>query len=137
NTRYLRMEVKHSPPDIESYLRLRKISGLRERTRAAAEIGLKNSLFAVTLLDEKGEVIGMGRVVGDGGCNFEVVDIAVDPNFQGQGLGRKIMEEIMEYLKEHVPEQSYVSLIANTPWLYEKFGFEYCAPKFHGMQIKW
>ncbi|WP_373454357.1 hypothetical protein [Cereibacter changlensis] len=27
----------------------------------------------------------MGRLIGDGGCFFQIVDIAVDPSHQGQG----------------------------------------------------
>lgn len=131
------VEIQYSPPDIDSYLQLRKIAGLRERSRSAAEIGLKNSLFVVSFYSSSGKIIAMGRVVGDGGCNFEVVDIAVDPKHQSKGFGRKIMGEIMKYLQENVPKQSYVSLIANSPWLYEKFGFELCAPELQGMQLKW
>jgi len=128
--------VKNQVPDVESYLRLRKISGLRERTKAAAEIGLKNSLFAVTVFNEDDVAVGMGRVVGDGGCNFEVVDIAVDPDYQRKVIGRNIMKHVMSYLDTHVPDNSYVSLIANTPWLYEKFGFELVTPRLQGMQLK-
>lgn len=131
------MQIVLEVPKVHEYLKLRRVSGLRERASQAAELGLKRSLFAVTLYTEVGEAIGMGRVVGDGGCNFEVVDIAVHPDYQGQGHGRLIMEHIMEYLRENVPSGSYVCLIANTPWLYEKFGFEPCAPKLTGMHLKW
>ena len=71
-------------PDVEGYLHLRKITGLSPRSRKAFEIGLPNSLFAVSIFDKE-MLIGMGRVVGDGGCNFEVVDIAVDPQYQARG----------------------------------------------------
>lgn len=35
----------------------------------------------------------MGRVIGDGGTTFQIVDIAVDPDYQGQGYGRVILEK--------------------------------------------
>ncbi len=127
--------VKIESPKVDDYLRLRHVCGLRQRTREAAETGLMNSLYAVTLYNTEGCAIGMGRVVGDGGCNFEVVDIAVDPDYQGNGFGRLIVEHVMNYLESNVPLQSYVSLVANTPWLYEKFRFEPCAPKLTGMQL--
>ena len=39
----------------------------------------------------KDERIGIGRVVGDGGCFFEITDMAVLPAHQGRGVGRLIM----------------------------------------------
>jgi ribosomal protein S18 acetylase RimI-like enzyme len=66
----------------------------------------------------------VGRVVGDGGCNFEIVDVAVEPEYQGQGLGRLIMEKIMDFLNINSPAGSYIFLIADVPELYEKFDFK-------------
>lgn len=77
----------------------------------------------------------MGRIVGDGRYNFEVVDIAVDPQYQGQGLGRQIMENIMAFLNRNAPEGSYISLVADVPELYEKFGFNKCSPKSEGVYL--
>ncbi|WP_269969021.1 MULTISPECIES: hypothetical protein [unclassified Shewanella] len=36
------------------------------------------------------QAVGMGRVVGDGTLNFEIVDIAVYPAYQGKIDGRQI-----------------------------------------------
>ncbi|WP_291561225.1 MULTISPECIES: GNAT family N-acetyltransferase [unclassified Clostridium] len=130
------IEIKHSTPSIEDYLNLRKISGLGEKSIEAAEKGLKNSLYSV-IIYHKDLLIGMGRVIGDGGCFFQVVDIAVTPNFQGNGIGKIIMREIMNYLETSVPKGGYVSLIADDPAnnLYEKFGFKYTYPRSYGMYI--
>ena len=128
-------EVLTRIPDVDSYLRLRKITGLSARSGKAAEIGLPNSLYAVIIKDQD-KTIGMGRVVGDGGCNFEIVDIAVDPVYQGQGLGRIIMESILDYLDQNAPEGAYVSLIGDVPAMYEKFGFKDCKPSL-GMYRKY
>ena len=72
----------------------------------------------------------MGRIIGDGGCNYEIVDVAVHPDHQRQGLGYQIMEALMEYIYEYAPESAYVCLIADhgAPALYKKFGFEFTAP---------
>jgi ribosomal protein S18 acetylase RimI-like enzyme len=62
---------------------------------------LPNSLFAVQVLRE-GVPVGMGRVIGDGGTAFQIVDIAVLPGHPGKGLGKLIMREISDYLaREH------------------------------------
>lgn len=90
------IHIVHTPPKAEEYLALRKRAGLSAMSREGAEAGLPNSLFAVCLRRGE-ELVGMGRVIGDGGCFFQVVDIAVHPDSQGQGYGKRIMSEIMDY----------------------------------------
>ena len=48
--------------------------------------------FNITIYEDQ-QLIGMGRVIGDGGTTFQIVDIAVDPDYQGQGYGRVILEK--------------------------------------------
>jgi len=124
-------------PAVEDYLRLRKITGLSPFSEAAAETGLHGTYFGVSLLHEE-TVVGMGRVVGDGGLFFQVVDIAVDPTHQGQGFGVSIMLILIEYLKDHAPTSAYISLLADIPAnkLYEKFGFRETAPNTIGMAMR-
>lgn len=124
-------------PAVEDYLRLRRVTGLSPFSEAAAETGLYGTYFGVSLLYE-GTVVGMGRIVGDGGLFFQIVDIAVVPDHQGCGLGVSIMSTLMEYLKEHAPPRAYVSLMADVPAhkLYEKFGFRETAPKTIGMAMR-
>ena len=122
--------VLHATPSIETYQSLRVGSGLSAKSTLAASRGLPNTLFAVQVL-HGGTAIGMGRVVGDGGTFFQVVDIAVLPEHQGKGLGKLIMREILTYLEESVPKTGYVSLIADGPAqaLYAQFGFMPTAPR--------
>jgi ribosomal protein S18 acetylase RimI-like enzyme len=121
-------------PAIEDYMHLRKISGLTPFEREAAEVGLKGTIFA-SVVFHRAAAIGMGRLVGDGGCFFQVTDIAVHPDHQGRGLGKMIMASIMDYVETELPTSAYVSLIADVPAseLYEKFGFKPTAPRSVGM----
>ena len=124
-------------PSVDTYQRLRVASGLSPKSAEAAARGLPNTLFGVQML-HAGEPVGMGRVIGDGGTAFQVVDIAVLPEHQGKGLGKRIMEEIAGWLREHVPEGGYVSLLADVPAdaLYARFGFVHTAPRTLGMAWK-
>ncbi len=132
----LNPEIIENDLPIDTYRHLRVISGLSAKTVAASVKGLPNSLYTV-LLKEKEQAIGMGRVIGDGGCFCQVVDICVHPDFQGQGLGKRIMEYITCYLKENLPPSCYVSLIADgdASFLYEKFGFRDTLPASKGMYL--
>ena len=80
----------------------------------------------------------MGRVVGDGGLFLFVVDIAVAPAWQRQGLGRRIMQALMDEVHARAPARTMVGLIADgTAYrLYEKFGFRLVAPRAHGMLLR-
>ncbi len=126
--------VARQTPEIDDYMRLRKISGLTPFERDAAEIGLKGTIFAA-VVRYNGTAVAMGRLVGDGGCFFQVTDIAVHPDHQGRGLGKMIMASIMEYVECKLPKSAYVSLIADVPAnrLYEQFGFKPTAPRSVGM----
>lgn len=119
---------------METYLRLRVESGLSARTVEAARAGLPHTWHAVTVHLE-GEAVGMGRVVGDGGCVFQIVDICVLPDHQGRGLGKRIMAALVDELERRAPQGAYVSLIADgdARFLYEKFGFRPTAPESIGM----
>lgn len=118
------------------FIRLRHVSGLSPRPEAAVAAGLKNSIYGVQIR-VKSETVAMGRIIGDGGLNFDLVDIAVAPEHQGFGLGRMVMEALMTYIKANVTPGAYVTLMADVPALYEKFGFAFASPASEGMFYQW
>ena len=124
-------------PAVATYQQLRIAAGLSAKTAEAAAKGLPNSLFAVQVLLGD-DVVGMGRIIGDGGCFYQVVDIAVLPAHQGKGLGKLIMREISRFIDSDVPDSAYVSLIADgqAQDLYAQFGFRHTAPASVGMARK-
>lgn len=126
-----------TPPSVEDYCRLRIVAGLSPKPPESARAGLPNTWFGVTILAE-GRSVGMGRVIGDGGTAFQIVDIAVEPEHQGQGLGKRIMTALMDHLHENAPAGAYVSLIADgdARHLYAKYGFEPVMPASIGMATR-
>ncbi|MFF5769149.1 GNAT family N-acetyltransferase [Streptomyces californicus] len=117
-------EVGEGVPSVEVFRRLRTDAGLSDKAPEAVAIALPNTWYGVILRHE-GEPIGMGRIIGDGGTAFQIVDICVHPAHQGRGLGKRIMAALTEELERRAPATAYVSLIADGParFLYEKFGF--------------
>ena len=121
-------------PTAEEFVNLRLLAGMSVRDIAGVKIGLKNSNHVVVIRD--GDLlIGMGRIIGDGMTTFQIADMAVHPDYQGKGLGKSIMTELVKWLEENASPHSYVSLIAdgNARLLYEKFGFEPTTPHSIGM----
>lgn len=125
-----------SPPTPEAFCQLRHVAGLSPRPFEAVRRALPASCYSmhVTFHDD---IVGMGRIVGDGALNFEIVDIAVSPEHQGKGIGRLIMQDLISWLDQHAVAGAYISLIADVPELYAKFGFKNVGPKSEGMAMTW
>ncbi len=126
-------------PEVEEYLAPRQICGLSARDKEASKMGLANSIYSVIIRNKTDEkLIGMGRIIGDGGTAYQIVDIAVHPKEQGKGLAKAIMELLMKYIHDEINPQAYVNLIADRPAdkLYEQFGFVETTPESLGMYLK-
>jgi len=126
-------------PEVDEYLALRKVCGLSDRGKDASKMGLSNSIYSVIIrrsADQK--LVGMGRLIGDGGTAYQIVDIAVHPSEQGKGLAKNIMQLLMTHIENEVDPQAYVNLIADCPAdnLYKQFGFVETAPESLGMYLK-
>jgi GNAT superfamily N-acetyltransferase len=92
----------HTPPSVDAYMHLCAAAGLSPKSLQAATLGLAGTWYGVRIRDGT-DAIAMGRIIGDGGCFFQVVDIAVLPAYQGQGLGTQIMAALMDHLQAVAP----------------------------------
>lgn len=123
NTKYVIKNAEVSPDD---YNELREKSGIGNRkSKENAETAIENSLFITSIYDGD-KLIAMARVVGDGAISLVVTDVMVDSEYQKNGLGRVLMNEVSKYLDENYDEDAYIILLANTPYdaFYEKFHFK-------------
>ena len=109
----------------EEYLGLRQAVGWSVFPREQAESGLQNS--HVICFRDKEKAVALGRVIWDHGYSILISDVIVTPEYQGQGLGRKLMEEIMSYIRSLLKPgyRIMISLMAaeNKQGFYKKFGF--------------
>jgi ribosomal protein S18 acetylase RimI-like enzyme len=121
-------------PEPKTFAALREVNGMSSRSLESIERGLPNSIYcAVAVHDPSGEVVGMGRIVGDGGTVYQICDMAVYPEHQGRGLGTRLMEALEAYLEREAPSQAYVNLVADVDGFYERFGYEDIRPDSKGM----
>lgn len=99
-----------------------------------AEISLQNSIYCITVKDNN-QIIGMGRIVGDGAIYFYIQDIVVHPEYQKNGIGKKIMNTLVEYLNGNAPDKAFIGLFASQgkTSFYEKYDFKDYSPNMTGM----
>lgn len=85
---------------------------------------LDASLLGAVALDGE-RAIGMGRVVGDGVLYFYIQDVVVDPDYQGRGIGQRIVEALLQGIRHVAPAHAFVGLFATDAALplYERNGF--------------
>ena len=118
--------IKNAVVSPDDYNELREKSGIgNKKSKKNAKIAIENSLFITSIYDGD-KLIAMARVVGDGAISLVVTDVMVDSSYQKNGLGRVLMNEVSKYLDENYDEDSYIILLANTPYdkFYEKFHFQ-------------
>lgn len=111
-------------PGPADYNRLRQAVGWGIYQEAVIEQFLPNSLYCVCALIES-EIVGMARVIGDGGLVYYIQDVIVFPPYQRQGIGTRLMDRIMAYIQAHAHHNTIVGLMAahDKEPFYEKYGF--------------
>lgn len=111
---------------LEEYLGLRASVCWKVLQKEQAEKALQNSIYTVCAYDGD-QPVGMGRVVGDGAVIVYIQDLVVHPEHQGQGVGRKIMEQILQFVRNMNPEGNEMMLCLmcakGRESFYQKFGF--------------
>lgn len=109
------------------FCKLQESVGFQKLTTKQAETVLANTSFIVNAVYE-GKSVGIVRVLTDMLIDAYITDVIVNPDFQGRGLGRQLMDKTLEYLKNNSMENVKLacSLYANPgkESFYERFGFQ-------------
>jgi ribosomal protein S18 acetylase RimI-like enzyme len=127
-------------PTPQVYHDLRKLSGMTPPPLEAVPKSLANTFCCILAYERKDMMndttpgpaqtaVAMGRLLGDGALFLQLCDVAVHPDHQRRGLGKRIMQKLVDYVDEHAP-YAYVSLVAErkAQKLYPLYGFKDVAP---------
>lgn len=132
------MNYKENTLCYEEYCKLRESVGWINFSRTQTEKSLQNSLYTVAA-EEDNQVVGMGRLIGDG-MYYMIVDIVVQPVYQQMGIGSKILNMIIEYVDSATPGggRSSIQLIAEKgkETFYESRGFKIIPHEFCGSGMR-
>ena len=110
----------------EEYMSLRKLVGWVEFPLEEAQACIDNAYMVMCVRDGE-KAIGVVRLLWDGGYIAFLSDVIVDPEYQGQGIGIKLVESCIERLKNDMKPGYKVKMTLNSAkgkeLFYEKFGF--------------
>ena len=104
--------------------------GWPKRPTAKVEAALRHSFLVATLhverdgSDEAPELIGLARATSDHVFNATIWDVVVDPAWQGNGLGKALVERTVNTLLRRDIANIALFADAKAVKFYERLGFE-------------
>lgn len=103
----MEIEYRENCLSPEDFIRLRIAVGRVATPLPQAEAALRAGLYNVTAFCV-GKAIGMGRLVGDGAMYWYIQDMAVLPEYQGEGNRKKHCEKTASaYIPAHLRRNFY------------------------------
>jgi GNAT superfamily N-acetyltransferase len=130
------IEIIYRLPTVPEFAAVTAAVGFKPHPPEAIAIGLANSFCGVCAVADEG-VVGIGRIVGDGGLDFYLSGIMVVPACQRRGIGTRIVEALLERVKQ-VPYANILVEALPLPGLesfYARFGFRACRQYSPGMHL--
>ncbi|MEO1670963.1 MAG: GNAT family N-acetyltransferase [Cyanobacteria bacterium J06631_2] len=94
----------------------------RSRNMDDLKIAVDNSNPVVTIWDGD-RLIGFARATSDGVYRAAIWDVIVDPDYQGVGLGRKLVQTVLSHPLVCKVERVYLTTTHQQSF-YERIGFE-------------
>lgn len=119
--------VKYNELSAEQFIELWESVWGNGPTYEQTDLAMKHTLFRVSVWDND-NIVAMARMIGDMGLCYYIKDVVVRPEYQQKGIGRLMINELLNFVKENGISGTdvFVELCAlpdKIPF-YEKFGFE-------------
>ena len=130
----------HDDINVDEYNKLRVEAGWEIKNPLIVEKAIRNStIIKKATYDSK--TVGMARAIGDG-MSYLLVDVVVSSKYQKRGIGKKLVNSIIDAIKNETMagEYSTINLISirGMEKFYESCGFEAVPFGYNGkgMRIK-
>jgi N-acetylglutamate synthase-like GNAT family acetyltransferase len=124
NITQIQFSVSKSDIDINQLQELFNVAAFwaKERNMEDLEIAIANSEPVVTVKDGE-KIIGFARATSDGIYRATIWDVVIHPEYQGSGLGSKLVENILSHPRMSRVERTYL-MTTHQQRFYEKIGFQ-------------
>ncbi len=110
----------------KEYCSLRSMVGWTQLIEEQAQSGLDHSDFVIACR-EGTQIIGCARIFWDGGYIAYLADVIVSPEYQNQGIGKKLVKECISYVDSQLKPNWRIKIVIvatkGKEEFYEKIGF--------------
>ncbi len=124
--KYSRIQFSQSHADIDLY-QLQELFNLaafwaKGRSIKDWSIAIANSEPVISVWDRE-LLIGFARATSDGIYRATIWDVVIHPDYQGNGLGSKLVETVLSHPRMQKVERVYL-MTTHQQEFYEKIGFQ-------------
>ena len=121
------LEIRYNALTAEEFISLWESVWGPGPSLAQTRLAMANTLFRISVYAD-GKPVAMARMIGDMGLDYYIKDVIVRPEYQRQGIGRMLIQELLRFVREHGVSGTgvFVELCAMPDKIpfYEKFGFD-------------
>ena len=122
--RHIRFSVDKNLIDLDQLQSLFNVSAFwaKDRSLQSLETAIAHSNPVVSVWDH-GSMMGFARATSDGVYRATIWDVVIHPDYQGLGLGRKLVETVLAHPHVSRVEKVYL-MTTNEQNFYGRIGFE-------------
>ncbi len=121
-----KLTIKHNELTAEEFISLWESVWDGAPSLEQTKLAIEHTLFRVSVYDGE-RVVAMARMIGDMGLCYYIKDVVVRPEYQKQGIGRLLIDELLYFIRDNGVSGTdiFVELCAMPDKIpfYEKFGF--------------
>jgi ribosomal protein S18 acetylase RimI-like enzyme len=130
---------KDKLPDIKDYWYLFQTTGWNQKYNFSIKDlanAIQSSWYSTSIYDSD-ILIGFGRIIADGVHHALIVDLIIHPDYQGKGLGTKLLERLVTKCTDNKIRDIQLFAAKDKFAFYEKLGFEKRPINAPGMQLRY
>jgi len=120
------LSVKYNELSAEEFILLWDSVWGQAPSLEQTELAMAHTLFRVSVFDGD-KIVAMARAIGDMGLCYYIKDVVVRPEYQGKGIGRLLISELMKYINDNGVSGTRISVelcaMPDKIPFYNKFGF--------------
>lgn len=127
--RHVQFSEDKSKIDLNQLKELFRLSAFWAQNRRVEdlEIAIANSEPVVSVWDGD-QLIGFARATSDGVYRATIWDVIIHPDYQGSGLGRKLIHTVLSHPRMSRVERVYL-MTTYQQGFYTRIGFQYSNPQ--------
>ena len=122
-----KLTVKYNELSAEEFIALWETVWGQGPSLEQTRLAMKHTLFRVSIFDGD-KIVAMARMHGDMGLDYYIKDVIVRPEYQGKGIGRMLINELLKFIDDNGISGTniFVELCAKPDKIpfYEKIGFD-------------